>query len=156
MFNGTYVTYCQHKPCSPCFYEVFKMSNLTWDSNVGFHCIKCPLKFIKPNSGIHKSTECDGYFVSNEERTECVDPLQITYITINRISGRTALAISLIGGINTLLVLIVFILKSKTPIVRATDYKLTFIQIVVCFGIFLSLPIVYLGKLSFYKFYSFW
>ena len=63
LFNGTYATNCKHKPCSSGFYEVFTMFNLTWDSNVGFHCIKCPLKFIKPNSRIHKCTECDGYFV---------------------------------------------------------------------------------------------
>ena len=80
LFNGTYATNCKHKPCSSGFYEVFTMFNLTWDSNVGFHCIKIPFNYIKPHSGIHKCTECDGYFVSNEERTKCIDPLQITYI----------------------------------------------------------------------------
>jgi len=70
-------TECSPITCGPGFTKTLgeiSNSSTNWDFEKAFKCIRCLENHTKPQFGNDKCQLCPGYFISNEERTDCIDP----------------------------------------------------------------------------------
>ena len=70
---------CHHPICPPghekVFGEIPNNESSLWDAEYGYHCVPCQVNHYKNTFGDEECRRCPGYFVSNSDRSACIDPL---------------------------------------------------------------------------------
>ena len=116
---------CNSKPCD------------SGKTNISFNlkkpccwtCIPCPENQIKLSFGNFKCHECPPDTVPNKDRTQCIRRMNLD-IKYNDYAGIIILFTSTVSIVINLIILIIFILKRHTPLVRSSGFKLSVIQLV--------------------------
>ena len=138
---------CPKISCPPGFYRTY--SNTTFGYE--WMCEPCPVNHFKTNDGNDTQCKrCSGVLsIDNGKRTGCVDPY--TEIKKNLKTPEQIFVLSLSGSglIATLITMLTFIRKRKTPIVSLSDYAVSMVHMaLICFifiTILLSLTIGFLN-----------
>ena len=92
-------------------------------------CVPCPENQIKLSSGNFKCHECPSDTIRNKDRTKCIHRINPD-LKYNDYAGIIILYTSTIGIVINLIILIIFILKRHTPLVRSSAFKLSIIQLI--------------------------
>lgn len=127
-----------------------------------WQCISCLLDEISQSFGAANCTKCPSGYISNEDRTECVQ-VPIVHISYSHPFGLVFIAISCLGVIATIGTTIVFVRHNDSPIVKASNRELCY-MLLFCIAMCYLAPFIYLAKPSthgcilvqvwFYMFYT--
>ena len=106
-------------------------------------CELCPVNHFKVAQGNDVSCkQCTGKLsIDHGKRTACIDPYQEIAPDIWNAEFTFTFSISTVGLGMTLLVILVFLNKRETPIVRLSDFKLSIFHLSINGVIFITLPI---------------
>ena len=133
---------CNSKPCD------------SGKTNISFNlkkpccwtCIPCPENQIKLSFGNFKCHECPPDTVPNKDRTQCIRRMNLD-IKYNDYVGIIILSTSTVSIVINLIILIIFILKRHTPLVRSSAFKLSLIQLI-CHLLFFIASFFRMGKFT--------
>eukprot|EP00111_Clytia_hemisphaerica_P003452 TCONS_00009880-protein len=100
-----------------------------WNFEYGFTCKQCQRNFVKLNKGNdEKCQKCPRYHLSNIKHDKCFDPYRQEYLVKSTIYF-TAFGLAGFNLAFCVLILIIFIIYHKTPIVKISDFILTVIHL---------------------------
>ena len=149
---------CTEFVCPPGHYKtygVIERSDNTerFDQVDGLKCILCGVNTIKVGYNDGLCVPCGGTLsVDNGLRTACVDPYRDIDLVFEEEQFYISVSLIIFGCVVTLSVLIIFVAKRNTPIVRANDFKLAATHLVVVLFIFPSSYYAYVyEKVNLYK-----
>ena len=133
---------CNSKPCD------------SGKTNISFNlkkpccwtCIPCPENQIKLSFGNFKCHECPPDTVPNKDRTQCIRRMNLD-IKYNDYAGIIILSTSTVSIVINLIILVIFILKRHTPLVRSSAFKLSLIQLI-CHLLFFIASFFRMGKFT--------
>ena len=144
-------TTCKQPICPPGYQKVFaefQNHSTAWDLQIGYQCLPCKPNHYKNNFGDEKCQKCQGYFVPNTQKTNCIDPLNPIYLNINQLSGIILITICTKGAILSFVTAIIFIKNRETPVVKLSELIMSMVQLSSLFVIFFLTPLLYLSKPS--------
>ena len=124
-FAGFRVSKCNSKICGPG--KTNKSFNLR--KPCCHTCVPCPENQIKLFRGNFKCHECPPDTVPNKYRTKCIRRMHLD-IKYNDYAGIIILFTSTVSIVINLFILVIFILKRHTPLVRSSEFKLSLIQLI--------------------------
>ena len=102
-----------------------------WNRSYGYHCKKCPSGFYKNTKGNRKCIACPDYQRSTRDRKSCYDPYKSVFLKFNdSVAMLTYIIVSIFHGIFMIFTLLIFYHQQHTPLVRASNRTVSFIQIV--------------------------
>ena len=142
-------TVCPNVICQPGFqreFGILQNHSPFWETEIAFQCIRCPVNHYKATFGDDKCKPCRDYFVTNEQRSECVDPFQSAFITIYSLEGVLCMVEFSISILMTISIVSVFAWKRDTPIVRSSDTMFTFFHLLLILLTNVFLPLTYYGQ----------
>ena len=99
-------------------------------------CVKCSRYQFKSTAGNHKCENCQQGTLPSQDHTKCI-PISRTFLKENNYGGKIIIAFSTIGIVLVLFLLSVLIAKRKTPVVRASNFKLSILQLLAHLAIFI-------------------
>lgn len=122
------------------------LTNINFESDkyCCWTCILCAKNQFKSKAGNFKCNSCPQNTLPNENRTACLTR-SIVYISYNDRYGAIILALSCSCMIFTGFVLFIFTIKRNTPIIRSSNFTMSFIQLLSHLLVF-SMTILYIGK----------
>ena len=101
-----------------------------WNRSYGYHCKKCPSGFYKKTKGNRKCIACPDYQRSTRDRKSCYDPYKSIYLKFNdSVAMLTYIIVSIFHGIFMIFTLFIFYRQQHTPLVRASNRNVSFVQI---------------------------
>ena len=92
-------------------------------------CVPCPENQIKLSSGNLKCHECPSDTIPNKDHTQCIRLMNLD-IKYNDYAGIIILSTSTVSIVINLIILVTFILKRHTPLIRSSAFKLSLIQLI--------------------------
>ena len=92
-------------------------------------CVPCQKNKIKSTAGNFECQECPPDTIRNKYRTQCIRRIDLD-IKYNDYAGIIILFTSTFGIVINVIILIIFILKRHTPLVRSSAFKLSIIQLI--------------------------
>ena len=92
-------------------------------------CVRCPENQIKSSAGNFKCHECPYDTIPNKDRTQCTRRMNLD-IKYNDYAGIIISFTSTVSIVINLIILMTFILKRHTPLVRSSAFKLSLIQLI--------------------------
>ena len=92
-------------------------------------CVRCPGNKIKPSKGNFECQECPPDTIPNKDRTQCIRRMNLD-IKYNDYAGIIILFTSTVSIVINLIILIIFIVKRHTPLVRSSGFKLSVMQLI--------------------------
>ena len=121
--------------CKPGHYKkVHKHKRCCWD------CLPCATGFYQSSSGQELCKKCPYMAIPNLHKTECI---QLTQSYIHK-DSYSAIAIYLLTSVGIVLCCITmraFIRYKETPIVRSSNFRLSFMQLAAHIILYMSLPL---------------
>lgn len=117
-----------------------------WRNEYSYICSKCETNFVKSNTGKGKCVKCVGKNVSNDERTLCFLPYKNKSLSLHQIGNMLSIILNSIGVSLSMIALVVFAKNRTTPIVRASDAVLSFIQLASILITFCVIPFMMLSN----------
>ena len=122
------------------------LTNINFESDkyCCWTCILCAENQIKPKAGNFKCNSCPQNTLSNKNRTACLTR-SIVYISYSDLYGAIILSLSCCCIIFTGFVLFIFTTKRNTPIIRSSNFAMSFMQLLSHLFVF-SMTILYIGK----------
>ncbi|XP_047451134.1 extracellular calcium-sensing receptor-like [Mugil cephalus] len=142
--NITWVTGSQERPASVCSESClpgFRQAVIKGKPICCFSCIPCTAGEISNSSNSATCSRCPLEYWSNENNDQCV-PKVIEFLSYGETMGALLAAFSLFGAILTLAVSFVFFRFHHTPLVKASNFELSFLLL-------LSLTLCFLCSLTF-------
>ena len=134
--------YCQpNLTCPPGHHKQYGVVNITQDADEehSFRCDLCPLNTIKIGFGDGPCVPCVGEFnIDNGERTACVDPFTDIKMYFNHEQRYMTITFASIGALADATILILFVIKCETPIVRSSDKVLSLLHLTSLLCVFLA------------------
>ncbi|XP_057296262.1 vomeronasal type-2 receptor 116-like [Hydractinia symbiolongicarpus] len=127
------VSQCFQKPCQPGWESKFKslLSNETkWGRAYGWTCRRCKTGFFKSVYGTQPCEPCSGLTIPVYDATSCYDPYKETFVDYKNPTAIFALALAGCGMCIALFIFMVFFKYRKTPCVKSTDSRRTFVQLI--------------------------
>ena len=109
-------------------------------------CVRCPGNKIKPSKGNFECQECPPDTIPNKDRTQCIRQMNLD-IKYNDYAGIIILSTSTVSIVINLIILVIFILKRHTPLVRSSAFKLSLIQLI-CHLLFFIASFFRMGKFT--------
>ena len=91
-------------------------------------CVPCERNFIQERSGQTHCRRCQGGYVSNKQRTACVR-LRENYLRWDSAEGIAVLTLNFIAIALTAIVIVIFIRKRRTAVVKASNQELSFLHL---------------------------
>ena len=144
---------CEIKSCKPGYEKEFGIvpeSQTIWQKERGWYCVRCKLNFMKENTGTNPCIKCPEFYFSSIDRTNCYDPYQEVYLSIYKTSSKIFIIICSVGILLSMFVTILFIIHSKTPVVKSSDAQNTFLQLLLISLFFITFPFLMIGRPSYY------
>lgn len=92
-------------------------------------CVRCSVGSVKPLSGQHQCSRCSENTAPNSNQTKCL-LFKYEYYLVRFLNRVVAVILSSLGFIVGSLFLAVFLLYKNTPIVKASNLRLSIIQLV--------------------------
>lgn len=123
---------CTTKSCPTSYYPVYLSQRCCWK------CQLCLPGFVKPHKGQQQCTRCPSETLTNQNQTKCV-PFEYKYFKANKLQMIVATILSFLGCIYTVTYLGIFIWFRNTPMVKASNLKLSIFQMLL--HLFLSIHI---------------
>ncbi|XP_057297598.1 G-protein coupled receptor family C group 6 member A-like [Hydractinia symbiolongicarpus] len=127
---------CMTTECSPGteprIGDVHK-NNTYWQKERKWLCVPCKTNYVKISYGLTKCRKCIGEYVSNRERTKCVDPYEDFYLKSEDTIMIWIYSLCCIECCLLLFMAVLFSFYQHTPVIRASDYKMTMLQLAVYF-----------------------
>ena len=120
---------CVQPICRAGLFKNFGERQSHWNYSHGWRCTQCPVNTIKPLPGDGKCFPCSSYFISNKRNTECYDPYQKIYFSLQTMSVKLCVAVSSFLCISTLFTILVFMVNKQTWIVQSTDLKISTVHL---------------------------
>lgn len=99
-------------------------------------CVKCSQYQFKSTAGNHKCENCEQGTLPSQDHTKCI-PIMRIFLNENNYGGKIIIAFSAISIFLVLFLLFVVIAKRKTPVVRASNFKLSILQLLAHLAIFI-------------------
>ena len=91
-------------------------------------CVSCPKHHIKPTHGKFKCQKCPFNTRPNKYRTKCMNVMHLE-ITHNDVEGKIILLVSFICMVVNIFILVIFVAKRQTPVVRSSSFKSSLFQL---------------------------
>ena len=136
------------KPCSPGQY-----SEYTKEKSCCWACITCPDNQVQSAIGQKECIKCkvEEDYISNPNRTECVKLKHIYWrFSTNPNHMFVTLSFSITGAAITVIFMLTFILKRNTPIVKASNFWMSMMQMTLHFVLF-TVTFFAIGEESYWK-----
>ena len=135
-----YKSTCHHPICPPgqekLFIEDSNQTSSVWDIEIGYFCVPCKKHYYKSYYGDGPCKKCKSYFVSNDDRTKCFDPLTPKFNEISEISGCISLSICSIGLLFSFFTIL-------SVIVKSSEFLMSLVQLIGSLIYFVCLPFLY-------------
>ena len=147
---NTYLTFAStcSEPCPPGKYAVYNQQKpCCWI------CQQCSEGHVKADIGQHECIKCPYEQYPDPEQALC-NKLTRVYVRIldkNKLTyAMIGVCFSILGATASGVVLLTFIIKRNTPVVRSTNIPLSLVQITGHFLLFV-LPLLFIGEDNFWK-----
>ncbi|XP_042330843.1 vomeronasal type-2 receptor 26-like [Sceloporus undulatus] len=149
--NDTTITW--HKsfnqvlPCSVCSefcHPGFEKRKKEGEKFCCYDCIQCPEGKISNQTDVDDCSQCPEDQYPNKDQSQCI-PKVITFLSYEDALGKSLALGAIFFSLMTAVVLGTFVKHSGTPIVKANNWKLTYILLVSLLLCFLS-SFLFLGK----------
>ena len=140
---------CQRVNCPPGYEQTYGgIDDHLYDKKYGFKCQQCLPNHVKPFHGGGKCRKCvvDPYLVDNGKRTMCIDPYTNVDIEFSQLQFNLILISGTFCLLITFSMLVVFIIRHDTPVVRSSDKILSIshlINILLCVTALLYINLVH-------------
>ena len=124
-----------------------------WNNSYGYSCRQCASNDIKSanTSDDLPCSLCPSLMEASKDKSYCFDPYTEDYLYINDTSTIISVAVSGIGFLLTIFTISVFIKYRNTPFVKASDLSACFQHLISMLLMFVSLPLLLIGKPSRWK-----
>ena len=109
-------------------------------------CFICLENYYKESSRGDQCRKCPSEFVSNANKTACVDFFTLDALTFQSIEGLIITAFSTFCSLFSFFTIATLLHKRETPVVKSADFSLFTAQIVCHLMISLSAPLLYTNK----------
>ena len=120
-----------------------------WSQMTGWSCQKCPEMFYKSIVGDGECKRCNEPMVPTTLGDKCYDPYNTVYNSLDGgWKGMLSVIFSVVGFILSSAILMVFILRRKTSLVRSSDYKTVCCHFAVLLLAFIAYPALFLHRPS--------
>ena len=144
-----YATNCTNFKCGPGFERKIKKINDTeWQNKYSFVCMKCKRNFIKTTSDESQCMPCINKNISHPENTVCIVPYLVKKFDFRSFENVFAFLLNSTGLLFSIITFVLFEVNRKTPIVRASDTKLSELQLVSAISLFIFMLISVLMKIT--------
>jgi len=101
---------------------------------------------VKSLKGNGACSPCTGYFIANDEQKFCVDPYTETFLSLHIFTVKVCVILSSILALLAIIVMFLFVLYRKTPLVNAIDFKVSLFHVLVLLIQFLTPCYFFLGR----------
>jgi len=143
---------CPYVMCGPGRYKIFSMRNQTkWDKAYGQICIQCPKNHVKPSTGDALCNPCTSFYIANDQYTHCYDPYIDVFLNFDVFTVKICTVTSLFLVLMVIIVMLVFIVYRKTPLVNAIDLKVSMLHLFLLLMQVLTPCYFFLGKPHFLR-----
>ena len=119
-----------------------------WDLSYGLFCKQCPVNFYKTKAGNTPCLPCPEYRWNNSKSTRCFDPYSDVILSVTK-ENMLFILVSvacILNAVLAIIVLLIFIKFKDTPIVRASNAALSFLQLVTHALMAILLIVLFYGK----------
>ena len=105
-------------------------TNFTYDNTKPccWTCNVCPINQIKPLSGNTKCQDCPLGKIATHDRIRCVS-MENIYVRYSDYQGIIILVISISSMIISISMIVVFVAKRNTPVIRSSNFTLSLVQL---------------------------
>ena len=134
--------------CMPGHYPIYIVGKCCWK------CISCDADTVKKTVGLQICSKCDkSVSMANQNQTECLN-YRYGFFTPSRAKVNMVLVLSLSGFLYTAFFLSVFAIYRNTPVVKASNFLLSVIQLSIhallnmhiCISILTQVKIICIGN----------
>ena len=122
-----------------------------WFSSQGWTCKQCERNFSKSSLGDGPCTKCPDLQMSKNNETACYDPFVNRSITLERVSTKLMIALSVVVFIVDVFLLCLFFKYRHTPVVKTADIKFITVQILTSVLLTILLPMLTIDEPSYTK-----
>lgn len=113
--------------CTPGFYGLkFGDTPCCWK------CVQCPDGEVQPEPEQNKCIKCGNGMVSNQKHTICITP-KVIYLTLTGTAGGVIFGLMIVSYFLISVCVVIFFINRHTPIVKASNKKMTCLQIISMF-----------------------
>ena len=137
---------CALITCPPGYEQILTSSNTKEKKQRWRSCFPCLKNYFKENSGNEECQKCPSEFVSNANKTACVDSFTLDALTFQSIEGLIITAFSTFCSLFSFFTIATLVHKRETPVVKSANFSLFTAQIVCHLMISLSVPLLYINK----------
>ena len=109
-------------------------------------CFRCLENYYKESSGSDECQKCPSEFVSNTNKTACIDSFTLDALTFQSVKGLIITAFSIFCSLFSIFTIATLFYKRNTPVVKSANFSLFTAQIVCHLLISLSVPLLYIIK----------
>ena len=137
---------CNMIKCSPGYQPIYGTyyESRTNTEHLDWRCVKCSTNTVKSTYNSDRCKRCPELTKSNEKRTICYDPYIKVFVEMKSVVLVAALVIILLSVMINIFVLSVFVRYRRTPVVRASGYDFSVLQLCIHLLLFVTLPILVL------------
>ena len=114
---------CRKRNCSAGYYHAYLSSGCCWN------CLPCYPGYIKPTEGQTSCFKCQYDSAADINKIKCL-PFTYTYFRISYLKRMFASALSIMGCIYTIFILVVILYYRNTTIVKSSNLTLSISQII--------------------------
>ena len=137
---------CALITCPPGYEQILTSMNTKEKKQRWRSCFPCLKNYFKENSGNEECQKCPSEFVSNANKTACVDSFTLDALTFQSIEGLIITAFSTFCSLFSFFTIATLLHKRETPVVKSANFSLFTAQIVCHLMISLSVPLLYMNK----------
>lgn len=144
--------HCKIQLCPPGWEKHYGklLDNQTmWDASYGWTCRRCERDYFKSNTGDGPCQMCEGFNISNDDRTKCFDPFIARSVDFHMLSAKVAMSLSIFGTVGHITFLCLFLKYRNTPVILSGDAKFTVLHTISCIAIDIALPLLFLANPSY-------
>ena len=137
----------REKVCKPGYFKTYGSdivgSSSMYDMAHSRRCELCGVGQIKKTSGDSGCVPCPSGTVADVHHTSCIDPYTYQQHKMSTFEFVLVVLFVILGGLFTMSVFFVFIVKSTTPVVRSSDFGLSLLHLFALFSVFALSGILY-------------
>ena len=112
------------------FGRILDLMEDKWNQSYGFSCKICPKDTIKSESGNFSCTPCPFETRASLDRTSCIELFPESHLSLKALSMQLALAESIATILFSTGILMIFIRRQNTPLIKSIDFELTVIHLI--------------------------
>ena len=109
---------------------------------------------MKHNTGHNACIKCSTFHLSSLGRTSCYDTYQERYQGLYKTSSKIFILICSIGALMSSFVIMLFTIQSRTPVVKSSDLKNTFVQLFLMTVFFITFPLLMIGRPNYHTYFA--